>query len=64
MFNFREMDDFDRIRNLIRHENELINQRLTWLGTFQGLLLAALAFAWDKKMRAAWCACFASWEQR
>jgi hypothetical protein len=44
-----EMDDFDRIRELIRHENELINQRLTWLGTFQGLLLAALAFAWDKK---------------
>jgi hypothetical protein len=33
---------------LLKTENELINQRLTWLGTFQGLLHAALAFAWDK----------------
>jgi hypothetical protein len=27
------------IRDAIKAENELINQRLTWLGTFQGLLL-------------------------
>ena len=36
------------IRSMIKNENDLINHRLTWLGTFQGLLLAALAFAWDK----------------
>src|SRR5438034_10354323 len=35
---------FDRIK----YENELLNHRLTWLGVFQGLLLAALAFAWGK----------------
>ena len=42
------MKEYDEIRDMVKHENELINQRLTWLGTFQGLLLAALAFAWDK----------------
>jgi hypothetical protein len=36
-------------RSMIKNENDLINHRLTWLGTFQGLLLAALAFAWDKR---------------
>lgn len=36
---------------MVKYENELINQRLTWLGVFQGLLLAALAFAWDKKQQ-------------
>lgn len=35
-------------REMIRHENDLINQRLTWLSGFQGLLFAALAFAWGK----------------
>ena len=38
----------DAVFDRIKYENELINQRLTWLGTFQGLLLAALAFAWGK----------------
>ena len=42
------MEEFEAIWERVKHENELINQRLTWLGTFQGLLLAALAFAWDK----------------
>lgn len=37
------------IRKLIEHENNLQNYRLTWLMTIQGLLLAALGFAWDKK---------------
>lgn len=40
----REIHDEDRDSS--RFENELINQRLTWFGTLQGLLLAALAFAW------------------
>jgi hypothetical protein len=38
----------DSIRSMIKNENDLVNHRLTWLGTFQGLLLAALAFAWGK----------------
>ena len=37
------------IRSLIEHENELQNHRLTWLMTIQGLLFAALGFAWDKQ---------------
>ena len=32
----------------MRHEAEVMNQRLTWLGTFHGFLFAALAFAWSK----------------
>jgi hypothetical protein len=52
------MEEFDRLRKMIEYENELINQRLTWFGTFQGLLLAAVAFAWDKDARAlVWIFC-------
>jgi len=36
------------IRELIRHENDVVHQRLTWLIQSQGLLFAALAFAWQK----------------
>ena len=36
-------------RDLIKHENDLIDQRLTWLIALQGLLFAALGFAWDKR---------------
>lgn len=42
------MEEAKIIREMIRVENELIDRRLTWLSTFQGLLLAALVFAWDK----------------
>jgi hypothetical protein len=35
---------------MIMHENQLINDRVTWLLTFQGLLLAALGFAWERKV--------------
>jgi hypothetical protein len=41
--------DHEIIRAMIMHENEIINDRLTWLLTFQGLLLAALGFAWGAK---------------
>jgi hypothetical protein len=33
---------------MIDRENELINHRITWLTTMQGLLFASLGFAWDK----------------
>ena len=36
------------VRAMIKHENELMNHRITWLSTLQGLLFAALGFAWDK----------------
>lgn len=42
-------DIAETIRSMIKNENDLINHRLTWMGTSQGLLLAALTFAWDKK---------------
>ena len=45
----RDRDPDDQIiRSLIQHENDLQNHRLTWLMTLQGLLFAALGFAWDK----------------
>ncbi len=38
-------------RSMIEHENELLNHRMTWMWTFQGLLMGATAFAWeDSKM--------------
>jgi hypothetical protein len=36
-------------RDLIKHENDLINHRLTWFITIQGLLYASLGFAWGKQ---------------
>lgn len=36
------------VRELIKHENDLVNQRIGWLVQTQGLLFAALAFAWEK----------------
>ena len=35
-------------RELIKHENDLIDHRLTWFITIQGLLFTALGFAWGK----------------
>jgi hypothetical protein len=36
------------IRDMVRHEDDLLNQRITWFSTIQGLLFAALALVWDK----------------
>ena len=44
-----EIQKAETVRTMIRHENELFNHRLTWMATLQGLLFAALGFAWDKK---------------
>jgi hypothetical protein len=33
------------VRDMIEHENDVTNHRVTWLLTIQGFLLAALAFA-------------------
>ncbi len=37
------------VRQMINHENDLANYRITWLLTVEGFLLAALGFAWEKK---------------
>ena len=39
------------MRELVRHENELINQRIGWLVQTEGLLFAALAFSWERASR-------------
>jgi len=38
------------IREMIKHENELVNQRLSWLFTLQGLLFTATSFLWKATM--------------
>jgi len=42
------VQDAQVVREMIRHENELMNHRISWFNTLQGLLFAALAFSWDK----------------
>jgi hypothetical protein len=42
-------DDFsDTIRRMVDTENTLLNHRMGWLTTLQGLLFASLGVAWDK----------------
>lgn len=42
-------DDFsDTIRKMVDTENTLVNHRMGWLTTLQGLLFASLGVAWDK----------------
>jgi hypothetical protein len=36
------------IRRMIQHENELVNNRITWMATSNGLLFTALGFSWGK----------------
>jgi hypothetical protein len=45
------MDIDSRKKDIIernRDENTFINHRMTWLGSFQGFLFAAVAVSWDK----------------
>lgn len=42
-------DDFsETIRKMVDSENTLVNHRMGWLTTLQGLLFASLGVAWDK----------------
>ncbi|MGA2156007.1 MAG: hypothetical protein ABSH37_16465 [Bryobacteraceae bacterium] len=46
------MDDSlyaEQIRTMLRHENELINHRISWMATCNGLFLTAVGFAWGKQ---------------
>jgi hypothetical protein len=42
------MEEHEIIRSMIKSENELINHRLTWMATLNGLLFTGLGFAWGK----------------
>ncbi|HTY22910.1 MAG TPA: hypothetical protein VMC85_07260 [Desulfomonilaceae bacterium] len=41
-------NDIKNMREMIRHEDDPVNQRLTWLALLQGLLFTALAFSWKE----------------
>jgi hypothetical protein len=43
-----EQFDEDVIRQMINAENTVLNHRLTWFATLEGLLFSALGFAWGK----------------
>lgn len=43
-------DYLNVIRDMIKHENEVVNQRLSWLFTLQGLLFTAISFLWEKNL--------------
>lgn len=43
-----EPGSYQTCRDLIKHENDLTNHRLTWLLTAEGLLFAALGFGLSK----------------
>jgi hypothetical protein len=45
-------DDWRIVRKMKWQESELTNHRISWMVTFHGLLVAALAFAWDKQNKA------------
>ena len=36
------------LREMITQEDELVNERMLWMAAFNGLLFAALGFAWGK----------------
>ena len=46
--NTASVEEAKIVREMIRHENELMNHRFSWFNTLQGLLFAALAFSWEK----------------
>jgi hypothetical protein len=45
---FADGEDAKIIRDMIWHEDVVLNSRLTWCGTIEALLMAGLAFGWDK----------------
>lgn len=42
--------DNERYFQLIRHENDMINARMTWWLVLQGFMLAGIAFGWEKSL--------------
>ena len=48
----------DMARELIAHENIMLNHRMNWFLVLQGFMLAGVAFGWEKSV--ALCAVFCS----
>lgn len=48
MKEFKENELASILRAMVAQEAEQVNRRLSWFGTLQGFLFAALAFTWDK----------------
>lgn len=46
-----ETDFADRVRQMVQHETELVNHRMTWFLTSQGIFFAGLAVVWGKDLR-------------
>lgn len=46
-----QMNWSDAVRDLIKHENELISNRIGWMATLEGLLFASLSFSWPDPAR-------------
>lgn len=45
----KEPKDYEDVaREMIRHEDEVINHRVGWLSAWNGLLFTALGILWDK----------------
>ena len=38
------------IRQMIQHEDDLLNHRLTWMWTLEGLLFGAVGFMWKESV--------------
>ena len=49
-----DRSDAQVIRDMINHESEVTNHRLTWLATLHGLLFAALGFTWKDGRELIW----------
>jgi hypothetical protein len=47
-FDMALSDDEEFYLRRVMHENDLVNHRITWFITLQGLLFAALSFSWGK----------------
>src|ERR1700736_2610287 len=51
-------DTSSTLRSMVHHETEQTNRRLSWLGTFQGFLFAALGLSWEKNRWLVMIICF------
>ena len=52
------IEDAKTVREMIKHEGDLVNHRLSWMVTLQGLLFAALGFAWEDGRELIYILCF------
>ena len=48
LFDMSDEEFAEIIRVMIRHEDALINQRMTWMWTLQGFMLGSIGLLWDE----------------